>query len=65
MKLAVILCAWHRRYHGRPKMIRLEWWPGFGVTRSDGICADCATRTRVEWGLRVPSAERRIGCAEV
>ena len=62
LQLALIVCSWHRRYHGHPKVIRLAWWPGIGVTRSDGICNGCAQRLRVEW--RLPSAEQRIGAAE-
>jgi hypothetical protein len=44
-------CAWHRKYHGRAKILGVSSWQGRGVTFSDGMCADCAARARAEWRL--------------
>jgi hypothetical protein len=44
-------CAWHRRYHGHPKVLGVSSWGGWGLTFSDGMCADCAARARAEWNL--------------
>ena len=41
-------CAWHPRYHGHPLVEGVASWSGWGVNFTDGICADCAARFRVE-----------------
>ncbi len=49
-------CAWHRKYHGHVKFLGVSSWRGWGVTFSDGMCADCAVLVRAEWQL--PAAPR-------
>jgi hypothetical protein len=44
-------CGWHRKYHGYVKILGVSSWQGWGVTFSDGMCADCAARARAAWRL--------------
>ena len=47
-------CAWHKQYRGYGRLLGVSTWRGRGVAYSDGMCADCAARTRAAWQL--PSA---------
>ena len=48
-------CAWHKQYRGYGKLLGVSSWRGYGVAFSDGMCADCAARTREAWNLPTTS----------
>jgi len=41
-------CAWHRRYHGYPRVGGVVSWRGLKVRFTDGICRTCLDRFRAE-----------------
>ena len=49
-RLRVLLsrCAWHRRYHGYPRVAGVVLWGGWGIRFTDGICRPCMRRFRAE-----------------
>lgn len=47
-------CAWHKQYRGYGRLLGVSSWRGNGIKFSDGMCAECAARTRAAW--RLPSA---------
>jgi len=49
-------CAWYKQYRGYGRLLGVSSWRGSGIGFSDGMCAECAARTRAAWHL--PSASR-------
>lgn len=39
--MIVVACAWHRKFFGRPKFLRVASWRGWGVRWSHGLCRLC------------------------
>jgi hypothetical protein len=46
--MLICRCAWHRRYHGYPLLSSVVSWRGWNVRFTDGICARCLERFRIE-----------------
>lgn len=41
-------CAWHRHYHGYPRLQGIASWRGLGLRFTDGICDRCREQFRAE-----------------
>jgi hypothetical protein len=44
-------CAWHRQYHGYPRVGGVVSWRGLKLRFTDGICRTCLDRFRAEHRL--------------
>ena len=49
--MVVQRCAWHTTYRGYPLYYRFARDGRLAVTRTNGICPDCAARVRTEWRM--------------